>query len=388
MSEWRETTLGEIVTFQRGHDLPQTKFKDGPYPILGSNGIIGYHDEFTTDAPGITIGRSGNIGNPFFIDTKFWAHNTTLYVKKFHNSYPKFVYYFLKTLNFQNLNSGSAVPSLNRNYIHPYPVKVPDLPEQRRIAAILSTLDAKIDLLRRQNHTLEQIAQTLFKRWFVEFEFPDANGQPYQSSGGPMVASELGEIPEGWRVGTLGEVITINPKSIGKNYKYKDIEYVDISSVSIGKLDSTTQYELKDAPSRARRLVSHGDTIWSCVRPNRKSYYFISNPKDNLVVSTGFAVLSPTKIPSSFLYALTTTNVFVDYLTKNADGSAYPAVRPEHFAIATIIIPPDNILQKFDQIGSPVRAKIAQNENQIQTLTRLRDTLLPKLMSGQLRVQA
>ncbi len=117
MSEWREATLGEIVTFQRGHDLPKTKFKDGPYPILGSNGIIGYHDEFTTESPGITIGRSGNIGNPFFIDTNFWAHNTTLYVRKFHDSYPKFVYYFLKTLNFQNLNSGSAVPSLNRNWL-------------------------------------------------------------------------------------------------------------------------------------------------------------------------------------------------------------------------------------------------------------------------------
>ena len=95
MSEWKETILGEIVTFQRGHDLPKSKFVEGPYPIIGSNGIIGYHNEYTTEANGITIGRSGNIGNPFFIETKFWAHNTTLYVKKFHNSDPKFVYYLL-----------------------------------------------------------------------------------------------------------------------------------------------------------------------------------------------------------------------------------------------------------------------------------------------------
>jgi type I restriction enzyme S subunit len=202
MSEWKETTLGQLVTFQRGHDLSQTQFEEGKYPIIGSNGIIGYHNKFTTRKNGITIGRSGNIGSPFYIEEDFWAHNTTLYVKEFHNSYPKFVYYLLKTFNFQNFNSGSAVPSLNRNYIHPYPVYVPDYDEQVKIAAVLSCLDRKISNLRQQNETLERIAQTLFKHWFVDFEFPNEDGKPYRSSGGEMVRSELGEIPAGWRVGT------------------------------------------------------------------------------------------------------------------------------------------------------------------------------------------
>lgn len=394
MSEWRETTLGEVADFVTGKLNSNAAEADGIYPFFTCSPETFRINTYAFDCEALLL--AGNNANGVYAlkyySGKFNAYQRTyvITVQDTNETDIQFLYYLLnlKLNYFKGVSQGSATRFLTMGILDTLDILLPDITQQRRIAVILSTLDAKIDLLRRQNHTLEQIAQTLFKRWFVEFEFPDANGQPYQSSGGPMVASELGEIPEGWRVGTLGEVITINPKSIGKNYKYKDIEYVDISSVSIGKLDSTTQYELKDAPSRARRLVSHGDTIWSCVRPNRKSYYFISNPKDNLVVSTGFAVLSPTKIPSSFLYALTTTNVFVDYLTKNADGSAYPAVRPEHFAIATIIIPPDNILQKFDQIGSPVRAKIAQNENQIQTLTRLRDTLLPKLMSGQLRVQA
>lgn len=128
MSDWEKKTLGDIVTFQRGHDLPKSKFKDGKYPIIGSNGVIGYHKKYTTEGRGITIGRSGSIGNPMFHENKFWAHNTTLYVKKFQNSDPKFVYYFLKRLNFKNLNSGSAVPSLNRNYIHP----CPQIPDDRR----------------------------------------------------------------------------------------------------------------------------------------------------------------------------------------------------------------------------------------------------------------
>ncbi|MEB3282120.1 MAG: restriction endonuclease subunit S [Lyngbya sp.] len=209
MSEWKEKTLGEVVTFQRGHDLPQTQFNGGQYPIVGSNGIIGYHDQYTTEENGITIGRSGNIGNPFFIESKFWAHNTTLYVKKFHDSYPKFVYYLLKTISFQNLNSGSAVPSLNRNYIHPFPVTIPDYEEQKQIAAVLTSLDNKIENLRQQNQTLEQIAQTLFKHWFIDFEFPNDNGEPYKSSGGEMIPSELGDIPAGWRVGKLSDEFDI-----------------------------------------------------------------------------------------------------------------------------------------------------------------------------------
>lgn len=199
MSEWKEYSIGEIVTFQRGHDLPRDEMNQGPYPVAGSNSIIGFHDKYTSDSPGITIGRSGNIGNPQLHKTKFWAHNTTLYVKKFNSVDPVFFYYLLKTLDFSQLNSGSAVPSLNRNFIHPYKVKIPvDLPTQTAIAEILSSLDDKIELNNKINQELEDLAQTLFKRWFIDFEFPNENGDPYKSSGGEMVDSELGEIPKGW----------------------------------------------------------------------------------------------------------------------------------------------------------------------------------------------
>jgi type I restriction enzyme S subunit len=264
---------------------------------------------------------------------------------------------------------------------------VPPLNEQKAITDILETLDRKIENLRRQNETLEAIAQTLFKHWFIDFEFPDADGKPYKSSGGGMWRSAIGDIPEGWRVGTLGDVVDVNSQSIDKNYPHKVIKYVDISSVGIGTLENTTQYKLSEAPSRARRLVKHGDVIWSGVRPNRKSYLFICNPTDNLVVSTGFIVLSPKQIPSSYLYAWVTTSLFVDYLTLNASGSAYPAVKAEHFEIAEIILPSKAILGMFHSIVDPMRIKTYENSLQIQTLTKTRDALLPKLMSGQLRIE-
>jgi type I restriction enzyme S subunit len=130
-----------------------------------------------------------------------------LFVKEFHNSDPKFIYYFLKTLDLNKYNSGSAVPSLNRNYIHPIEVVVPEtIEQQQKISLFLTSLDDKIELNRQMNSTLEQIAQALFKRWFIDFEFPNENGNPYKSSGGRMVDSELEEIPEGWEVKQIGDI--------------------------------------------------------------------------------------------------------------------------------------------------------------------------------------
>ena len=168
MSEWKEYKLGEIITLQRGYDLPRAKMKNGEIPVAGSNGIIGYHDQYTTEGPGITIGRSGNIGVPKFYKGNFWAHNTVLYVKDFHGNDEKFVYYLLQTIDFTQFNTGSAVPSLNRNHVYELNISIPLLSEQKRIASILGSLDDKIDLLHRENETLEAMAETLFRKWFIE----------------------------------------------------------------------------------------------------------------------------------------------------------------------------------------------------------------------------
>jgi type I restriction enzyme S subunit len=247
------------------------------------------------------------------------------------------------------------------------------------------------------NQTLEEIARGIFKSWFVDFDPVRAKMEGKQPVGMDTATanlfpdsfeeSALGLIPRGWRVGTIDEVVGLNYHSINKNYPYETIEYIDISSVTLGRLEKTTTYQLSNAPSRAKRLVTHGDTIWSGVRPNRKSYLFIHNPLPNLVVSTGFIVLTPKLIPPSYLYSWVTTEDFVYYLTLNADGSAYPAVRVDHFAEALILIAPDNIIQTFEKNISVFRDKISNNENQSRTLANIRDTLLPKLMSGEIRVR-
>ena len=154
MEEWKKVKLGDILNFRRGHDLPKYNMNEGDVPVAGSNGIIGYHDEATSISPCITIGRSGNTGTPY-IYKKCWAHNTVLYVDDFKGNNPVYLYYLLKTIPLSLFSGGSAVPTLNRNHIHPIIIKYcSNKKEQNSIANILSSLDDKIALNRRINDNL------------------------------------------------------------------------------------------------------------------------------------------------------------------------------------------------------------------------------------------
>ena len=263
----------------------------------------------------------------------------------------------------ENYHVGLVIPHFRKQDLPNLliPIKSPE--EQEAIGELYLTLSKKIEINNRINAELEAMAKTLYDYWFVH-----------------------NDKTRKWEIARLGDFVKVNERSITKDYPYDKIEYIDISSVSLGRLEGTTAYPLKDSPSRARRLVQHGDTIWSTVRPNRKSYLFISNPKENLVVSTGFAVLTPKKIPPSFLYFLTTTEQFVNYLVSNAEGSAYPAVSAERFSDAAFSIPPENLLMEFESIASPALTQIAHNGKENHTLAALRDWLLPLLMNGQASV--
>ena len=185
MGKWKICELGNLIKFQRGHDLPKSKMVAGKYPVVGSNGIIGWHNEYTTEAPSITVGRSGNVGNPFIYYGRSWSHNTTLYIKEYKNTDPVFIYYFLKTLNLSNYAGGSAVPTLNRNHIHTLKVSVPEtIEEQHNIGMFLKLFDDKIQQNIRINKNLEQQAQAIFQERFQHHD----------------------NLPERWKTMTLADV--------------------------------------------------------------------------------------------------------------------------------------------------------------------------------------
>ncbi len=202
MTGLRQLTFKDFVTLQRGFDLPSANRVAGEYPVVASTSITGFHDEYKVRPPGVVTGRSGALGEVQYIATPFWPLNTTLWVKDFKGNEPKYVYYFLKTLNLGRFNSGAGVPTLNRNDLDTLPLQVHDLALQRRIASILSAYDDLIENNTRRIAILEEMAQRLYREWFVEYRFPGHEDVR-------MVESELGLVPEGWEIGTLDDALTL-----------------------------------------------------------------------------------------------------------------------------------------------------------------------------------
>jgi type I restriction enzyme S subunit len=292
---------------------------------------------------------------------------------------------------------GSVQQVINLRDLKTVEIPLPPLAEQRAIAGALGALDDKIEQNRRTARVLERLARAIFRAWFVDFEsvkakaagtdrFPSMPQEVFDALPTRFVESEIGPVPKGWEVGSLGDYCKINERSIRKGDISGEIEYVDISSVTVGRLDAVQRIAFADAPSRARRRVLHGDTIWSCVRPNRRSYLFTHSPSERLIVSTGFAVLSPTIFGPAYVHQLTTQQEFVEYLVANADGSAYPAVRPEHFVSAQVLVPPADVLQAFEATAMLGRDVIAAAHRESRKLAEMRDYLLPKLLSGEVPV--
>ena len=203
--------LGDLIEFQRGYDLPKQKTNKGKYKVISSNGILAYHDEFKSK-PSVVIGRSGTVGKPQLIEEDFWPHNTTLFVKDFKGNYIKYIYYLLKNLDIQKMKTGSNIPTLNRNFLHPISVvATKDIAEQQRIAYVLTVIDNKIDNNSKIITEIESMLTTIYNYWFLQYEFPNEEGKPYKSSGGKMVYNEelKKEIPEGWKIGKCKDIVEV-----------------------------------------------------------------------------------------------------------------------------------------------------------------------------------
>ena len=220
-SEWRSGKLGDFIELKRGYDLPQARRSFGPYPLVSSAGVSDCNSEPMVRGPGVVTGRYGTIGQVHFVEQDFWPLNTTLYVRDFKGNDPKFISYFLKTVDFFAYSDKAAVPGVNRNHLHEARAVMPELAAQQRIARTLGALDDRIALLRETNVTLEAIAQALFKSWFVDFDPVRAKQQGLAPDGmdeataalfpDSFEESALGLLPKGWRMAPLSEAFEINP---------------------------------------------------------------------------------------------------------------------------------------------------------------------------------
>jgi type I restriction enzyme, S subunit len=293
----------------------------------------------------------------------------------------RFIKYYLEIMKsrMQNISHGATQDNLSLDKLLSFDFLIPSLPIQRRIAGILSAYDELIENSQRRIKILESMARALYRERFVHFRFPG-----HEST--PRIPSPLGEIPQGWKVKKLADVAEVNRAQLNARSAPKELHYIDISSVSPGQIDSVTTYGFADAPGRARRIVQHGDVLWSCVRPNRRSHAQVMHPEANTIASTGFAVITATEVPFTFLFFATTTDEFVAFLTNNATGATYPAVTATTFEKADLLIPTSPILKQFGDATTPMSEQIHTLQRQIQNLRRTRDLLLPRLLSGQTEI--
>ena len=271
---------------------------------------------------------------------------------------------------------GAAQQHFNVTVAKELKLLLPPRKEQDKIAAILSAYDDLIANNQRRIALLEGMAEEIYREWFVRMRFPGHVGARYVAG-----------LPEGWTQRRLSEVAEINARSVKRESEPEFIRYIDISAVGTNQLEMPEEIPFAEAPGRARRVVRSGDILWSSVRPGNKAYCVVVTAMENLVASTGFAVISPRPdTPYTYLHLATTTQNFVDQMVAVAKGSAYPAAAFDDFGRALIIWPAQSLLAQFHAVCEPIYEQLDRLRSVSRQLASQRDALLPRLISGKLKV--
>ncbi|MBK8529710.1 MAG: restriction endonuclease subunit S [Rubrivivax sp.] len=297
----------------------------------------------------------------------------------------------------EQMATGSVIRHFGPSHLRQMAIALPPLDEQLHIAEVFDVLDARVALLRETNTTLEAIAQALFKSWFVDFDPIRAKQEGRAPEGIDEATAALfpegfeesgvGPVPKGWPPGTLNDLAALNSQSWSARTHPERVRYLDLANVKANEINAVIEFAFEEAPSRARRALRSNDTLVGTVRPGNRSFAFIDKPVAHLTASTGFAVLSPRAVENTaFVYLSATQDLSIERLAHVADGGAYPAVRPDVVSALACVVPPTAVLCVFNAAARPLLEQVSGNQRQAQTLVTLRDTLLPRLISGQLRL--
>jgi len=380
---WNTKLISDVVELKYGKGLKESERERGIIPVYGSKAKIGYHNKYLVKGPGIIIGRKGNVGFVNLSRGDFWPIDTTYYVIFKDKEDYVFWYYLFQTLNLNQMNSHSAVPGLNKDYVYNLKVKIPEYREQQTIAKILSDLDEKIEVNNQMNKTLEEIAQAIFKRWFIDFEFPNENGEPYKTSGGEMVESELGMIPKGWEIVSLSNIADFLNGLPLQNYRPREDEeclpVIKIRELRNGFTDSTERCTSNIPKSY---IAENGDVIFSW----SGSLEVVIWSYGKGAINQHLFKVSSEKYPKWFYYFWLLR--FLPEFRKIAEDKATTMghIQRHHLNESLLPVPPQELMDKF---GKPIESEFEEAITlriQSMTLSNLRDILLPKLMTGRIRV--
>lgn len=399
-SEFQRSKLEALVTFSNGRSSPD-RFEDGAFPVYGSNGLIGLANEVNAPAQSIVIGRVGSYcGSVHFSWTECWVTDNAIRATAKGNNDSSFLYYLLKHLDLNNWRSGSGQPLLNQATLNSIEVSVPPPSDQKRIGGFIASIDDRITLLRETNATLEAIAQAMFKSWFVDFDPVRAKAEGRQPEGMDATTaalfpdsfeeSELGLVPKGWRVIPFLDVcdlqggaqppastfieeprdgyvrlLQIRDFSTDNHKTYipdtKKLKKVTEDDVLIGRYGSASGDKAKDSLGRVCRGLSGSYNV-------------------------ALMKLSPVQVGKEYAFQLVSDPAFYGYLQGVSSKAVQSGFSKNELGQYKVVLPPSEITEYFEQFGEITWFRIKENRKQAQTLTQLRDILLPRLISGQLRL--
>lgn len=379
--EWKEDFLGNVLEVKYGKD--HKKLADGQYPVYGSGGLMRYVDSKLYDGPSILIPRKGTLNNIMFVESPFWTVDTMFWsIINTDKVDPKFLFYSICKRDFASMNVGSAVPSMTVNILNDIQISYPkNIEDQRRIASILSSLDRKIELNNKINADLEEMAQAIFKNWFVDFE-------PFKD--GKFVDSELGMVPEGWKVGRADDFYQIN---IGKTPPRKEHQWFStnpadkiwVSIANMGNsgifISDSSEYLTKEAVDRHNIIMVPKNTI---LLSFKLTVGRVAIADKELTTNEAIArfILSDDKY-MEYLYLYLKK---YDYNSLGSTSSIATAVNSKTIKGMQMLQPSDNVIDAFHIQVNPIFEKIRSLTKENSRLSTLRDTLLPRLMSGELEI--
>ena len=396
-SEWIETDWGSIATLEYGKGLRDYRSGSGAYPVYGTNGQVGHCESFLCPHAGIVVGRKGAYRGIHYSANPFYVIDTAYWLKPKIDLDLKWAYYELLRQDINSLDSGSAIPSTTRDAFYALDVSLPTIQEQKAIAHILGTLDDKIELNRKTNETLEAMAKALFKSWFVDFDpvRAKADGRPTGLSAeisdlfpDSFEDSELGEIPSEWAIAEINQIVNLKKDSVDPSTVPEEtFDHYSIPAFDAGKHPGS---ELGSSIKSQKFLVGNDDLLVSKLNPSTPRVWIPFSPSTRRsICSTEFLVCqASTDVGRAFVYCLASSDSIIEAMTGLAGGTSnsHQRIRPGDFLALDCCIGSQEVRTAFSDVVEPLLRKTLAQRIENRSLVSARDALLPKLISGEIRI--
>ena len=370
MTGFHQVTIGDVLTLQRGFDITKSEQTDGEIPIVSSSGIASYHNKWKVKGPGVVIGRKGTLGTVHFIQSNYWPHDTTLWIKDFKGNDPRFLNYFIQTLKLENFDVGSSNPTLNRNHVHKIKIIFPkNVETQKRIAAILSAYDELIENNQRRIALLEKMVEEIYREWFVRLRFP----------GHEKVRFFKG-VPQGWRPSCLGSIAKFTMGQSPSSEFYNEVGNGLPFHQGVGTYGERFPRTVTYCSEDGRRAHS-GDILFSVRAPVGR----LNIADQEMIIGRGLAAIRHKKEHNSYLYCLLKTAFANEDIIGN--GSIFNSVGKDELAKFPVFEPEPSLVERFDAMVSKIDKQITMVMQATECSKSSRDALLPRLISGKLSVE-